>query len=59
MPTVVGYPEEGILAGILPGNSGMLHGNDALANQLHLRLVNPLVMESFKILKLQNHFLAT
>ena len=42
MPTVVGYPEEGILAGILPGNSGMLHGNDALANQLHLRLVNPL-----------------
>lgn len=42
VPTVVGYPEEGILAGILPGNSGMLHGNDALANQLHLRLVNPL-----------------
>tara|TARA_B100002019_G_scaffold289529_1_gene305340 strand:- start:8219 stop:9340 length:1122 start_codon:yes stop_codon:yes gene_type:complete len=42
VPTIVGYPEEGILAGILPGNSGMLHGNDALANQLHLRLVNPL-----------------
>jgi rod shape-determining protein MreB len=42
VPTVVGYPEEGILAGILPGNSGMLHGNDALANQLHLRLVHPL-----------------
>ena len=42
VPTVVGYPEEGILAGILPGNSGMLHGSDALANQLHLRLVNPL-----------------
>ena len=42
VPTVVGYPEEGILAGILPGNSGMLHGSEALANQLHLRLVNPL-----------------
>jgi len=42
VPTVVGYPEEGILAGILPGNSGMLHGNDALANQLHLRLIHPL-----------------
>ncbi len=42
VPTVVGYPEEGILAGILPGNSEMLHGEDALANQLHLRLVNPL-----------------
>ena len=42
VPTVVGYPEEGILAGILPGNSEMLHGHDAIANQLHLRLVNPL-----------------
>jgi rod shape-determining protein MreB len=42
VPTVVGYPEEGILAGILPGNSEMLHGKDALANQLHLRLVHPL-----------------
>ena len=42
VPTLVGYPEEGILAGILPGNSEMLHGHDALANQLHLRLVNPL-----------------
>jgi len=42
VPTVVGYPEEGILAGILPGNSEMLHGHEALANQLHLRLVHPL-----------------
>jgi len=42
VPTVVGFPEEGILAGILPGNSAMLHGNDALSNQLHLRLVHPL-----------------
>ena len=42
VPTVVGYPEEGILAGILPGSSRMLHGNEALANELHLRLVHPL-----------------
>ena len=42
VPSVVGYPEEGILAGILPGNSESLHGADAIANQLHLRLVNPL-----------------
>ncbi len=42
VPTVVGYPEEGILAGILPGSSRMLHGDEALANELHLRLVNPL-----------------
>ena len=42
VPTVVGYPEEGILAGILPGSSKMLHGDEALVNELHLRLVNPL-----------------
>ena len=42
VPTVVGYPEDGILAGILPGESSMLHGDEALANQLHLRLVHPL-----------------
>ena len=42
VPTVVGHPEDGILAGILPGNSSMLHGDEALANELHLRLVNPL-----------------
>ncbi len=42
VPTVVGYPEDGILFGILPGNSSMLHGDDALANELHLRIVHPL-----------------
>jgi len=42
IPSIVGYPEDGILAGILPGNSRMLHGEEALANSLHLRLVNPL-----------------
>ena len=32
VPTVVGYPEDGILAGILPGNSKMLHGEEAISN---------------------------
>jgi rod shape-determining protein MreB len=42
IPTIVGYPEDGILSGILPGNSKMLHGEDAISNELHLRLINPL-----------------
>ena len=42
IPTIVGYPEDGILSGILPGNSKMLHGDDAISNELHLRLINPL-----------------
>ncbi len=42
VPTVVGYPDEGILAGILPGNAEMLHGQNALDNELHLRLTQPL-----------------
>ena len=42
VPTIVGYPEDGILSGILPGNSKMLHGEEAIANELHLRLVHPL-----------------
>lgn len=42
IPSIVGYPEDGILAGILPGNSRMLHGEEAIANSLHLRLVHPL-----------------
>ena len=41
-PTIVGYPEDGILSGILPGNAKMLHGDEAIANELHLRLVYPL-----------------
>ena len=42
LPTVVGYAEAGILSGILPGNSSTLFGYDALANELHVRLVCPL-----------------
>jgi len=41
-PTIVGYPEDGILSGILPGNAKMLHGEEAITNELHLRLVSPL-----------------
>ena len=41
VPTVVGYPEDGILSGILPGNSSMLHGNEAISNELHLVLSIP------------------
>ncbi len=42
VPTVVGYAEDGILSGILPGNASVLFGDHALANELHLRLVRPL-----------------
>lgn len=42
IPSVVGYAEEGILSGILPGNNSTLFGDDALANELHLRLAYPL-----------------
>ena len=42
VPTVVGYAEEGILAGILPGNASVLFAEHALANELHLRVVRPL-----------------
>jgi rod shape-determining protein MreB and related proteins len=42
IPSVVGYAEEGILSGILPGNNSTLFGDDALANELHLRLAHPL-----------------
>ena len=40
IPSVVGYAEEGILSGILPGNNSTLFGDDALANELHLRLAS-------------------
>lgn len=42
VPTVVGYAEDGILSGILPGNASVLFGDDALANDLHLRMIRPL-----------------
>ena len=58
VPTVVGYPEEGILAGILPGSSKMLHGDEALANELHLRLVNPLNDGVIQDVEATNSFLS-
>lgn len=51
IPTVVGYAEEGILEGILPGENKLLFGDDALRHRLHLREVRPLykgVIEDIK-----------
>lgn len=42
VPTIVGYAESGILAGILPDNSAELYGEEALANELHLRISRPI-----------------
>ena len=59
-PTIVGYPEDGILSGILPGNAKMLHGDEAIANELHLRLVYPLsdgVIGDFDAAKSYLHYL--
>jgi rod shape-determining protein MreB len=43
VPTIVGSSDQGILAGILPGDSQELFGNDALDHGLHLKLSRPLV----------------
>lgn len=42
VPTVVGYAREGLLEGILPGDSEVLFGETAVRHRLHLRLVRPL-----------------
>jgi rod shape-determining protein MreB len=42
VPSVVGYVKDGIVDGIIAGNRTLLFGDDALANQLHARLVAPL-----------------
>ena len=57
VPTIVGYPEEGILAGILPGNAQMLHGQEALDNELHLRLAYPLSDGVIQDLESANSFM--
>jgi rod shape-determining protein MreB and related proteins len=43
VPTVVGYANEGIVEGILPGESRTLFGAEALKYRMHLRLVQPMV----------------
>jgi rod shape-determining protein MreB len=43
IPTIVGSSDQGILAGILPGDSQELFGNEALDHGLHLSLSRPLV----------------
>lgn len=42
IPTVVGYPREGILPGVLPENRTLFFGEEALNHKLHLNLVYPL-----------------
>lgn len=43
IPTVVGYADEGIVGGILPDDSHILFGDEALKHRLHLRIVSPLI----------------
>jgi len=42
IPSVVGYVKEGIVDGIIAGNSRLLFGDQALQNALHVDLVAPL-----------------
>lgn len=42
IPSVVGYVKEGIVDGIIAGNSRVLFGEQALQNALHANLVPPL-----------------
>jgi len=42
VPTFVGYVKDGIVDGIVAGNSPVLFGEEALRNMLHVRLVAPL-----------------
>ena len=42
IPSIVGYAEEGILSGILPDEASKLYGEDALRNELHLRMERPI-----------------
>lgn len=42
IPTVVGYPKEGIVDGIITGNAGIVFGEAAIQHMLHLNLIAPL-----------------
>lgn len=42
IPTMVGYAKDGLLDGILPGDSLRFYGQEAIDHRLHLRLVPPL-----------------
>jgi rod shape-determining protein MreB len=42
IPTVVGYAQENVLGGILPGEASVLYGRLALKHRQHLTLVRPL-----------------
>lgn len=42
IPTIVGYAKEGLLDGILPGDSPIHFGESAQKHRLHLKIVRPL-----------------
>jgi len=42
IPTIVGYAQDQILDGVLPGNATMLFGKLAIKHRQHVRLVRPL-----------------
>lgn len=42
VPTVVGYPKEGMVSGIITRNAGLLVGDEALQHKLHANLVFPM-----------------
>lgn len=42
IPSVVGYVKDGIVEGIIAGNSSVLFGEEALKNLLHVNLIAPL-----------------
>lgn len=42
LPSVVGYVKPGVVNGIIPGDADVLFGEEAIRNQLHLKLATPL-----------------
>ena len=56
VPTIVGFSDHGILAGILPGDSQELFGFDALDHGLHLKITHPLVDGVIKDLEATSKF---
>jgi rod shape-determining protein MreB len=56
VPSIVGFSDHGILAGILPGDSQELFGFDALDHGLHLKITHPLVDGVIKDLEATTKF---
>jgi hypothetical protein len=41
VPTILGYPKDGLVAASLPENATLLCGREALTHRRHLQLINP------------------